>query len=502
MIRSVFSLFVFIAVTFFSMVSVSAQGAGLIQSDYERYAQLFALGKEPNLSHHPTEGSADWRKRYRDHRWSEYADESEKHDPILGAQVLMGIYLTQFVDHDLSSQIDNIILSKSSMSIALAENIMLSRIELYFRNNQIGVKPITLKTPVIKQVSFVLDSPTSWSKTWKKTYAVSQRTSFYSEREIEKIDKIVPNIFEVARKKVTNIQALPNKMRSEVVSTQNMFIPEYKGWAEKYISMREKLYILDELAEHFPFNWSKSEREDRVKETDLWTNKTVLKSVEKKLREEKLKLMKEKLGYDIEEDEIRTKRRLEGDRVVNSEKLLSDADESYLELRQQYLLEEAVNEYWERVEDRYNAYKYIIGIYQSSDYYKVTLQKIYHYFLAAAEQGDPIAQYHLALFLKYLGDLVTTDFDNVTTEKNVQKWLNEAANRSDWAKQRVEDLKEQIARADARTEIRKDQTKQKIEALIKIEEDKIDMVEEVLQIVQKHFSGDNKDMYGDNKPAE
>jgi hypothetical protein len=144
----------------------------------------------------------------------------------------------------------------------------------------------------------------------------------------------------------------------------------------------------------------------------------------------------------------------------------------------------------EWIEKQHKAYRYIVGVYQSSDYHMETLQKIYSYYLDAANGGDPIAQYHLALFIKYLGDIVDPyEYENADDcESAYQKWL-EKARMSDLAKNRVQDLEKQVADA-ADKKTRRDAYKEKkLVALKTVEDDKLDMYDEILIRVRARISG-------------
>jgi TPR repeat protein len=104
------------------------------------------------------------------------------------------------------------------------------------------------------------------------------------------------------------------------------------------------------------------------------------------------------------------------------------------------------------------------------------LKAIHRYFRAAAEQGDPIAQYHLALFLKYLGDLIDIDREEIAA---YQKWLDQAGN-TDLARARVAEVREQLAREATAAERRRLNKQRRIEALVRVENDKMDMIGEII----------------------
>jgi len=145
----------------------------------------------------------------------------------------------------------------------------------------------------------------------------------------------------------------------------------------------------------------------------------------------------------------------------------------------------ALGFYWQR-ELRESAYKYVVGVYQGKDFHLGNLRRIHRYFRAGAEKGDPIAQYHLALFLYYLGDIVDPFSDAATLLSEANRLMAEAE-KSDVTKDRVRLLREQLA-IEARLESRRAASmQQKITALYKVENDKIDMFNIVLMGVRERI---------------
>jgi hypothetical protein len=142
------------------------------------------------------------------------------------------------------------------------------------------------------------------------------------------------------------------------------------------------------------------------------------------------------------------------------------------------------------IESQHKAYRYIVGVYQSSDYHMETLQKIYQYYQDAANEGDPIAQYHLALFIRYLGDIVDP-FEYPGTdecESAYKKWL-EKARMSDMARERVEKLEEQITEATNKKERRDTRKIEKLVALKTVEDEKLEMYDDILIRVRARIGG-------------
>jgi len=138
-------------------------------------------------------------------------------------------------------------------------------------------------------------------------------------------------------------------------------------------------------------------------------------------------------------------------------------------------------------EYREKAYKYIVGVYESSDFFLSELRKIRRYFEETADQGDPIAQFHLALFLRYLGEFVDPEVDESSRIYASEEWLDKVAGTSPELKKRVEVLREQIAAEDEKQERRITDRAQKLLALIKVENGKLDQFDTVLMSVLENI---------------
>ena len=153
-------------------------------------------------------------------------------------------------------------------------------------------------------------------------------------------------------------------------------------------------------------------------------------------------------------------------------------------------VKEVAEERLEWMEARHKAYRYVVGVYQSAGYHMETLQKIYSYYRNAANTGDPIAQYHLALFIKNLGDIVDPyTYPNANEcESAYRQWLNRAR-ASEIAKKRVEELEAQVAEAADKQRRRDLDYEKKLLALVKVEEDKLDMFDDILIRVRARIAG-------------
>ena len=469
MAHRTFSLFVFIAVTFLFVTSVPAQGFGLVQKDYDEYAKLFKASKEPNLSHHPELGSAKWRKLYRDHNWKGYAAGSESRDPLPVAQVLMGIYLTSFVDHELTYQIDSIILHKSHMSNSLAENIVLDRIAMYMQ-----------ATPSLLAAM------------------AAQGVSFYSEDELNKMQEISSDVDVIARKRLVSGGQITHHQRAEIRSVKNLFHQDTEGWAATYYFMREKFLVLDALANSFAFNWDEEKRSEELEK--LMESDIVKRTAEERIRNIRVAPTRGSMAnsdlygsYDSSGDYDSSGGGYDDDGYSDSNDMGSFApvqpvatglSEEEVQKMKDEMPRTVAEELLQAKEARHNAYKYIVGVYESSEYHLETLRKIYRYYLNAANQGDPIAQYHLALFLRYLGDIMGEDKGEA--EHEAQEWLNKALT-SDLAKKRVEELNTYFMLENKEEEKRKAAQEKRTEALKKVEEEKLDMIDGVLVKVSQRL---------------
>ena len=166
-----------------------------------------------------------------------------------------------------------------------------------------------------------------------------------------------------------------------------------------------------------------------------------------------------------------------------SEQDIEEAEQREIERR----LELEVQDELARRQLRERAYKYVVGVYESSDYHLRMLRLIHRYFQNAAEAGDPIAQYHLALFLRFLGEIVDPFTDPAEHRYASEEWLRRAA-LSDITRNRVEALNAQLAREETIAARRFANMTRKVEALVRVENDKIDMFDEVLIRVRERIS--------------
>ena len=377
MIRLVFFLFFFMTATFLVTVSVSAQDITaplkLIQNDYDRYAQLFQIGKEPEFS---PNGSQAWRPLYRDNKWKDYAQGTESREPFLAAEVLRGIYLVSFVDYRLSSEIDNIVVDKVHLKSTLTERFALDLIGACMQQD----------CPTLANAMATQGKQFSWKN--------------IPQGEIVKIQALIPYIQE--RKLMRRLRAPPTppepRLLQEIRPIRVLLSRSEQGWLPLYYSMRETFLVLNTLRDSFDF----------------------------KLAEEEQKI-------------------------------------------------------------RLEVCKYLVGAYDNADFHKESLDWIDRHFSNAAKKGNPIAQYHYALFLRFLGDIrdPLASADELKSES--MKWL-EKAGASYVAKKRVDELIAQLAEEEKQAEKRAEAMQKKVEILIKIENEKMDIVEDVLMLIAKRLA--------------
>ena len=253
------------------------------------------------------------------------------------------------------------------------------------------------------------------------------------------------NMEKVLRQRL--VSGVPLKATAESKAISNLFRPDIEGgWAAKYRSIREQISALDTLADSFAFNWN-----DKRKEEEL--NRLMENAGVQKLAEQKAKL-----------------------EIESQPKALNAAE--ILDINKR-TLQETANEELEKIVTRHAAHKYIIGVYKGRDYHVGNLEKIYHYYLSAAEKGNSIAQYHVALFLIYFGDILGMDKADIKRES--EGWMQKAFG-SDLAHKRVEEFSTYREKETKQEQIDKrvKETGEKIEKLIRLEHERMDMVDNVL----------------------
>jgi hypothetical protein len=238
---------------------------------------------------------------------------------------------------------------------------------------------------------------------------------------------------------------VPNSLRVEINAMKDMFLPDVEeGSLAQYRVIREKMSALDTLADSFAFNWSKKRKEEELK-------------------------------FLMESESVQS----EADRRANMEIATRPGNlgmEEIQEIKGRNLQAVAIEDL-DAMVARHSAHKYIVGVYQGKDYHVGNLKKIYHYFFDAAKKDNPIAQYHIAIFLLYFGDILGMARDEV--EQSSQDWLQRAYT-SDVTRNRVVEINTLLAVENRKTEKRKEETANKIEKLVSLEHEKMDMVENVL----------------------
>ena len=468
-------LFAFIAVVFLTASAWAQQGTGastqrqrasfgLIQGDYDRYARLFKEGKDPDFTDSDT-----WRRLYTSHQWNAFAAGSEFREPLLTAQTLMGIWMISHMDTQLTGQITDVIMSKAGYGAVLSENMSLDIISSYLSRSE---------DPVVVRA---------------REEAESGR-SFRSPMEEDRMMMLNRELDVEVRRAIVNPTRLGRARLNEVRSLENRFLNSETDWVSRYYFMRERLNLLDELAAYFPFNWSGEEGEaHREREREKWLNDPDFRRrIEDEVRASQTQNSARGSSSDGGSPAY--------DSSVSSE--YSDGGEyaapaapavppAVLAAMAAAMNEAQIQEEVERqmqtqaaarvtdIEDRYRAFRYLVGSYQGSDYYFQELLKIHRYYLNAANAGDPIAQYHLALFLIYLGDIVDPYTSPNEHRSEAMNWLSRAR-MSDVTKQRVEEVEKLLADAASKESRRRQTYANRLDTLIRVEEEKIDMYVEVL----------------------
>ena len=494
------ALFAFIAVGFLSIPPAPAQerqggGFGLVQADYEEYARLFQRGREPSLSPHPVSGNPRWRALYRNHRWAEFAEGGEFREPMLAAQTLVGIYLVQHVDHQLTHHIQSIILSRSQISARLAERITLDRIADYWESVTTGSDE-SLHDPVLQD-----------------RMGAAGGDDFYTDEELDRMARQRRDIDRMARERMIPRNALATRYQMEIRSVENLFDHGESGWVPTYYFMGEKFRVLDELAASFTFNWDSERREAELAKRAENIDPVLQRRIEREVRDQFLPLRNaargvpaaggssmpgmggldntfggggfEEMGGEFGGMDPSMMGMMSSMSTGSgmSEQQIEELEQNERERR----LRDAVEDDLRRQELRERAYKYVVGVYESSDYHLRTLRRIYRYFRNAADAGDPIAQYHLALFLRFLGEIVDPFADPADHIAESNKLLSEL--RTQGAIQgRMEALSSQLAREESIAPRRMNSMTRKLEALVNVENDKIDRFDEVLMRVRARIS--------------
>ena len=484
------SLSAFIAVLFLSVSSASAQlmrtqqraGFGLIQGDYDGYALHFSTGRDPNFT-----TNNDWRRRYERNQWRAFANGSEFRSPIVPAQTLTGIYLISHIDNQLQRQISDIVWSKAGFGPVLSESMALDRIAHFLT---------TSEDPRVEAAR----------------EAAGGADSFRSDMELNRMEMMNRDLDLQIRQAIVNRARLPRAAQAEATSLQNRFIQRETDWVSQYYFMRERFNLLDDLAAHFPFNWTGEDRvANRRRDQDsLIQDEDFRRRIEREVRDARTQRTSDMgMGsssssstpfspsfssspsseYDSSYDDgggysSPMMQQPALDPAVLA--AIAAREEAQIQEEVERRLEERAEEDVTENENRYRAFRYIVGSYESSEFHFVTLGTIHKYFLDAANAGDPIAQYHLALFLIYLGDIVDPHSTAEENRSDALKWL-ERARTSDIARQRVAEVERLLADAANREPRRRQDYARRLDTLIQVEEDKIDMYIEVLIRVQERI---------------
>jgi hypothetical protein len=268
---------------------------------------------------------------------------------------------------------------------------------------------------------------------------------FYTDAElVGDYRGIQSGMEKVFRQRIT--RSVPRNLMTEQVELRNMFRAAIGGGeAARYQAIRERISALDALKNECPCNWNDEKKEKEV--DSLMTNARILKEAEDKARDE-----------------------------IDSRPNLSEE-------QKQRIIEGVARKIAQKDVDKrvakYVAFKYVIGVYQGMDYHVRDLQQTYHYYLDAAEQGNVLARYHIVLFLFYFGDIL--DMEKEKVQQDCQNWLDSALRfSSGLARERVSELREQLALNDEKSKKQTEDAARRLEKLLKMEFEKVDMIENVL----------------------
>jgi hypothetical protein len=358
-----------------------------------------------------------WRGAYSRNNWKKYAEGTELKDPMPEAEVLMGLYSLATVERKLIYQIEQLVIDKKLLDKTLAETRVLAQIGEFIENDPAFANATEEGFPLRTDAALMGDF----------------RGISFGMQKILKKNMVGDNV--------------PQKVATEVKATVNLFRPEVRGgWEAKYRAIREQITALDALADSFAFNWS---AERKKKEMDhLMENAMVQKRAEARAKLE-IEARPGKLSIE-ETQEIKGR-----------------------------ALQDVATEELNKMVAKHTAHKYIIGVYQGMDYHVRDLEQIYRYYLDAANQGNPLAQYHIVLFLSYFGDILEMKKEDI--QQQCQHWLDEAyRSNSDLAKNRVVELNTQLVADDEKIKKRSEVTAKKIATLVQMEHDKIDMLDNVV----------------------
>ena len=399
---------VYLTLCFLTMIAfsfVSAQDAG-VRGDYDRYVRLFKRGQEPNWRE-----DASWRSSYARNDWKRYADGTEFREPIPEAQVLVGLYLLNTVNSGLDNNISDIVQQKGLLNKAFAESVVLDQIAGIIEEDLEGLL-------------------------------------FYSDAELVGDFRGIgggarARMERLLRQRMTS--SVPGSFRNEIKAVVDMFTPDIdEGVLAKYRVIREKMSVLDTLADSFAFNWNDERKKKELEH--LMENKGVQSKATQRANLE-IEARLKNLSME-EEQEIRGRH-----------------------------LQVAAQEELDMMVAKHKAHKYIVGVYQGQNYHVGNLKRIYRYFFDAANQNNPIAQYHLALFLLYFGDILGMTREDV--EQKCKDWLEKAYD-SELTHDSVVEINTLLDAERRKAERRKEQTVEKIETMLKLEHERMDMIENAL----------------------
>ena len=141
------------------------------------------------------------------------------------------------------------------------------------------------------------------------------------------------------------------------------------------------------------------------------------------------------------------------------------------------LLRAVAAEKLEKIVAQHRAHRHILGIQQGRELYQRDLEDIYRYYLDAANQGNPVAMYHIIYFLVHFGDILGLNEQEILRE--LEGW-RERALTSDLTRDRIVELSRRLAREEADRERREEEAARRIETLVRLAQDRMDMIDNIV----------------------
>jgi hypothetical protein len=330
------------------------------------------------------------------------------------------------------------------------------------------------------------------------------------------------DINQMMRSNLVPGQVIAKRMQAEIKSVQNLFRHGEQNWVSTYYYMREKFLVLDKLEDSFAFNWDANDT--RLDLNSAMELPSVIFAAEARVQARIAAYRQQQMaaqqslsaggGSDTDSswDTGGNSGNDFGDNTSTDGSDFSDfggftppvnapqgptiegPSEDMIEWWRQEATLEIALAVLDKTTSEYAEFKYIIGVYAGSKYHLETLQRIDRYYRSAAEQGNPIAQFHYALFLKFLGDIVYPDARDLylKTEK-----LLDDAEKSEVTKKRVAEARILLAEYN-NLELKsgEEAREKKKDTLKRMELEKIERLEDVLIRMSQNIGNNQGGMGG------